>query len=197
MRMRFFSTPGLAAVFAAAPAVASETAEHGEGMGFPQLDPSSYASQVFWLFVAFVLLYALMSKLALPRVAVVVDARAAEQEGNLNNAQQSQEEAQKIRAAYESSLARAQETAQEALRAAEQEIAEKAAAENADFADRARKRVVGAEQAIDKARREALNALADISADIAAEMTQKIADINVAKADAKKTVTTLMQKEHA
>ena len=50
---------------------------HEEKGGFPQLDISTYASQVFWLFISFVLIYALMSKVALPKVGAVIDTRNA------------------------------------------------------------------------------------------------------------------------
>ena len=44
------------------------TEAHGGG-AFPPLDTSTFPSQLFWLVVFFGLLYLLMSKVALPRLA--------------------------------------------------------------------------------------------------------------------------------
>jgi F-type H+-transporting ATPase subunit b len=168
-----------------------------ENVGFPQLNAKTYPSQLFWLFVSFALLYVLMSKLALPRVGAVLDARASHKEGDLKRAAQLQEEATKVKAAYEAAIAKAQADAQEAQAAADQEVSEKIAAENAKFTEAARKRVATAEQNIARAKDDAVASLADISAEVAAEMVNKIAGVQIGKAEAKKAVTTVMQKEVA
>ena len=173
------------------------TTEAEENVGFPQLNAKTYPSQVFWLFISFALLYTLMSKIALPRVGEVLDARRAHKENDLKRAEQLQEEATKVKAAYEAAIAKAQSEAQDAQHAAEQEISEKIAAENAKFGEAARKRVATAEQNIARAKEDALASLADISADVAAEMVNKVAGVQVGKAEAKKAVTTVMNKEAA
>ncbi|TAL35143.1 MAG: ATPase [Alphaproteobacteria bacterium] len=179
------------------PGKAHEGKEAEENVGFPQLNAKTYPSQLFWLFVTFALLYVLMSKLALPKVGAVLDARQSHKEGDLKRAAQLQEEATKVKAAYEAAIAKAQAEAQEAQAAAEQEISEKIAAENAKFTEAARKRVATAEQNIARAKDDAVASLADISADVAAEMVNKIAGVQINKAEAKKAVTTVMQKEVA
>lgn len=179
---------------------------HGEGaaggheeenVGFPQLKVESYPSQVFWLVISFCLLYVLMSKVALPGVAEVIETRAAQQEGNLSQAAQMQKEAEDVKAAYEASIAKARAQAQEALMQAEQEISDRINAENAKFGEHARKRVATAEQAIEKAKADALSSIADISADIAADIVGKVSGVTVTKTDTKKAVTTVMKKEAA
>jgi F-type H+-transporting ATPase subunit b len=179
-------------------AVAPEHAagEHASPQ-FPQLDVKTYPSQIFWLIVSFLLLYGLMSKLALPRVTEVVDHRRAQREGNIKQAQQMQEEASQIKEVYEAALAKAQAEAQQMLAEAEQGISERNAEESAKFAAHARARVAGAEQNIAKAKKDALASLADISAEIAVEMVSKIASVQVGKPEAKKAVAAVMQKEAA
>jgi F-type H+-transporting ATPase subunit b len=179
-------------MLSASPAIAQEA----EDIGFPQLKQTdTFASQVFWLAVSFLLLYVLMSKLALPRVGAVLDTRRAKRQENLREAEVLNEEAVKVKKAFEVSLAKAQAEAQAMLSAAEQEISVKSAAEFSVFSDAARNRVVAAEQKISKARQDAVASLADISAEIAADMVGKIAGLQVSKADAKITVAGLMQKE--
>ena len=163
-------------------------------IGFPQLNAATYPGQMFWLLIAFVVLYALMSKLSLPRVAEVLDRRAKQRTDNLDRAEQLQEEAGRARESYEATLAKAQQTAQESLQSAEREISDKISDENAKFMENARKRVLDAERNIAKAKEGALASVADIAAEIAADMAGKIADVQVSKADAKIIAQSVMQK---
>jgi|GEM_PF-178488 len=180
---------------AIAATVEHDTAAHGEEKsGFPQLDTSTYASQIFWLFISFILLYSLMSRIALPRITEVLELRQTQREGNLNRAEQLQEDAEKVKETVDAALAKAQAEAQDTLSANEQQRAKKNAAENARFLEHARNRIASAEQNIAKAKEEALQSLADISAEIAAEITQKIAATPVTKAEAKKVVTDIMKE---
>jgi F-type H+-transporting ATPase subunit b len=174
------------------PVLAEEPAEKSGGL--PQMDTTTYASQLFWLFACFAVLYLLMSKLALPRVAKVLETRRLRIEGDLADAQRLKEDADKVKTVYEKSLAEAQRSAATALAATERAISEKISEEQSRFADSSRKRLAAAEQAINKARAEALHSLTDIAADIAADMANKVADIQVSKADAKKAVTSASQK---
>ena len=176
-------------------AAGHDTAVHEEKKGgFPQLDTSTYASQIFWLFISFILLYSLMSRIALPRITEVLELRQTQREGNLNRAEQLQDDAEKVKATVDAALAKAQAEAQDTLSANEQQRAKKNAAENARFLDHARNRIASAEQNIAKAKEEALQSLADISAEIAAEITQKIAATPVTKAEAKKVVADIMKE---
>lgn len=175
---------------------AAAAAGHGEAKksGLPQLDPSTYPSQIFWLLVSFVLLYTLMSRVALPRVTEVLDMRQTQRDNNLSRANLLQEDADKIRQTLEAAMASAQAEAQAAMSAREQENAKKMAAESARFLEHARTRIANAEQNIAKAKEDALHSLADISAEVAADIVQKVSGAAANKNDAKKVVTKLMQE---
>jgi F-type H+-transporting ATPase subunit b len=66
----------LPALLLAVPVMAAvEGGAAHESAGLPQLDTSSYPSQIFWLAVSFLLLFWLFRTKALPRVGEVLEAR--------------------------------------------------------------------------------------------------------------------------
>jgi F-type H+-transporting ATPase subunit b len=98
---------------------------------FPPFNSQTFASQLFWLVITFVLLYLLMSKLALPRVGSVIEARAKRIADDLADAQKAKTESDEAVAAYEKALADA--------RARAQAIASETRDKHAAEADRSRK----------------------------------------------------------
>ncbi len=92
------------------------TSAHTEVPGgkppFPPFNQETFASQLIWLAITFVLLYLLMSRLALPRVAGIIEARRGRIEGDLAEAQRLKDETEAAMAAYEKTLAEARANAQ-------------------------------------------------------------------------------------
>jgi F-type H+-transporting ATPase subunit b len=78
----------------------------------PQLDISTFPSQVFWLAVFFVVLYLLMAKLAIPRIEKAIGERRGRIDSDLDKATQMKSEAEAVIAAYEKALADARHQAQ-------------------------------------------------------------------------------------
>lgn len=56
-------------------------AAHGSAPGMPQLDFSTFGNQIFWLVVALVVIYLILSRVALPRIAAIL----AERQGTITN----------------------------------------------------------------------------------------------------------------
>src|ERR1700686_3727318 len=93
-------------------AVAHTEADGGHGGAFPPFDSSTFASQLVSLAIAFVALYLIVSKIALPRVGSVLDARQNLIEGDLAEAQKLKDASDDALKAYESELAAARSRAQ-------------------------------------------------------------------------------------
>jgi F-type H+-transporting ATPase subunit b len=84
-----------------------------EGKGaFPPFASETFASQLLWFALAFGLLYYLMSKIALPRVAAILEQRRNTIASDLEAAQRMKAESDAAVAAYEKSLAEARAAAQ-------------------------------------------------------------------------------------
>jgi F-type H+-transporting ATPase subunit b len=80
--------------------------------GFPPFEPQTFASQLVWLAIAFVLLYVLMSRLALPRVASIIEDRQKRIADDLADAGRLKQESDAAVVAYEKALADARARAQ-------------------------------------------------------------------------------------
>ncbi|MFO1184314.1 MAG: F0F1 ATP synthase subunit B [Bauldia sp.] len=93
--------------YAAEPTHATTSAEHGgEAKGaFPPFDPSHYASQLVWLAITFIAFYWLLKRLAIPRIAGILDNRKAKIEGDLAEARRAKAESEAAGAAYEKQVA--------------------------------------------------------------------------------------------
>ncbi|MDR3494116.1 MAG: F0F1 ATP synthase subunit B [Ancalomicrobiaceae bacterium] len=82
-----------------------------EGSGFPPFDTSTFASQLLWLAIAFGVLFVLMSRVALPRIADVIDAPKDKIAKDVAEAGRLKAETDAAIAAYEAALAEARQKA--------------------------------------------------------------------------------------
>ena len=78
----------------------------------PQLDVSSFPTQVVWLVISFVALYVLMATVGLPRIGAIIEARRSRIDGDLDKAAKMKAEAEAVISAYERALAEARAEAQ-------------------------------------------------------------------------------------
>jgi F-type H+-transporting ATPase subunit b len=83
-------------------------AEHG---AFPPFDPATFPSQLLWLAITFGALYFLMSRIAVPQIGGILEARNARITGDLAEAGRLRQESEAALAAYEQALAEARQNA--------------------------------------------------------------------------------------
>jgi len=82
------------------------------GGGFPPFDSQTYPSQLVWLAIAFGALYVLMAKVALPRVAAILEERGRRVSEDLDQAAKLKGQTDAAIEAYEKALADAKSRAQ-------------------------------------------------------------------------------------
>lgn len=161
---------------------AHEGAEGGHKGVFPPLDSKSFPSQIFWLVIFFAALYLLMSKLVLPRIAAILEARRNRIEGDLARASALKEETEAALNAYQKSLsdARANATgiAQSTRDTVNADIAAKQHALDSDLAAKA----ADAEAKIAKTKAKAMDSVNDIAAETATEIVAALTGGKVTKA---------------
>lgn len=99
--------------------VAEKTADTG---GMPQLDFSTWANQIFWLVLALIAIYLILSRVALPRIAAIL----AERQGTISNdiaaAEDLSAKAVDAEAAYDKALVDARAEAQRIIAEAKSDM---------------------------------------------------------------------------
>ena len=70
-------------------------------VGMPQLDPTYWASQAFWLVLVFLILYTATSKVYLPKIKKNLDDRDNKIKEDLDNANRFKDESEKKLKEYE------------------------------------------------------------------------------------------------
>jgi F-type H+-transporting ATPase subunit b len=162
----------------------------------PQLEVSTYVSQIFWLIVCFSILYYLLSKKALPRVAEILEARADRIRADLDEAQRLKKDAEDALGRYEQVVAEAQGKAQAQIAETQAKLQAEAADAQAKLDEKLAKQVGEAEARIAKARADALKDLDDAAITTAQAAAERLAGVKVTKTDAKAALSAV-QKEAA
>ena len=150
--------------------VAGQAGEVAEKAGMPQLDFATFPNQIFWLLVTLIVIYFILSRFALPRIASVLAERQDTITGDLAMAEELKKKAVEAEEAYNKALADARAEAQKvvaenkaqiqaeldaAIAKADAEIAAKAAESEAEIA---------------KIRKGAMDSVKKVAADTAKEV---------------------------
>ena len=157
--------------------------------GLPQLDITTWPSQLFWLVVTFVIGYILISSLVAPSISSVLENRSTKISDDLETAKKAQDNAKEVYTSYEESLSEARSqaaiAAAKALEEAKAETASRDAAINKKLAASAKK----AEARLSKMRDEALSSLEDLATETSQKIIAELTPVKVTKAVVKKHVT--------
>jgi F-type H+-transporting ATPase subunit b len=140
----------------------------------PQLDLSTFPSQIFWLAVFFIVLYLLMAKLAIPRIERVIDERRNRVENDLDKAGQMKSEAEAVITAYEKALADARHQAQLTMKETSDKLAALAAERQRQAGAVIAERTSIAEKRIAAAKSAALADLRGVAVDVARSAAAKL-----------------------
>jgi F-type H+-transporting ATPase subunit b len=160
----------------------------------PQLDITTFAPQLFWLAVLFIVLYLLMSRIGLPQLGGILAARRGRIEGDLAKAQQMKSEAEAVIAAYQRTLAEARADAQATLRETVERLNAAAAERQKKLADSLAAETATAERRIAAAKAEALAKLRDVAIDVARAAAQKVAGVEIDAARARTAVDEVLRE---
>lgn len=140
----------------------------------PQLDPTWFASQLFWLLVAFVTLYVVLSRFLLPPIMEVMERRKSTLESDMEGAQRFKSEAEKARDHYERTLADARMRSQHLIDGVMNEHKVKAEQAEKSLDDQITAKLKEAERRISAKKQELMEALTPATAEMTALIVEKL-----------------------
>lgn len=166
--------------------MATDTTQGAEAasVGMPQLDVSTFSNQIFWLVVTLVVIYFILSRIALPRIGSALAERSGTISNDLAKAEEMKQKAVEAEAAYEKSLADARAEAQNIAAETRAEIQAQLDVELAKADAEISAKTAEAEKALADVRASATKNIQAVAKDTAKELISALGG----KADAK-TVT--------
>jgi len=153
---------------------AAHTATPAGQSTFPPFQSENFPSQLVWLVVTFVLLYVLMSRIALPRIAGILADRDKRIADDIGAANRFKEQSENAHAAYEKALADARSRAQSIANATREQQAAAAEATNKQLEAQLHERIAAAEQSIAASRTSAMSNVGSIASDTAAAIVERL-----------------------
>src|ERR1700753_237377 len=160
---------------------AKGTTAHTEADGgarpFPPFEKDTFASQLVSLAIAFVALYLIVSKIALPRVGSVIDARQNQIDGDLADAQKLRDQSDAALKAYESELASARSKAQAIGAETREKLNAASEAERKAREDKLSVKLAEAEKTIASTRATAMSNVRGIAVDAASAIVAQLTGV--------------------
>ena len=142
--------------------------------GLPQLDFSTFPNQIFWLVVTLVVIYMILSRVALPRIAGVLSERQGTITNDIAAAEELKLKAEEAERAYDKALADARAEAQAIIAEAGAEMQTELEAASAKADAQIAERTAESEARIAEIRAGALDAVREVAKDAAAEIVSAL-----------------------
>lgn len=139
----------------------------GSALGMPQLCADWMGNQVFWLVVALIAIFLILSRIALPRIGAVLAERSGTITNDLAAAEELKHKAVEAEAAYEKALADARVAAAEIVANAKAEIQSELDGELAKADAQIAEKTAESEAAIAEIRDSASKTVKDVAKDTA------------------------------
>ncbi len=140
----------------------------------PQLDISTYSSQIVWLVITFSILLVVMWKVIVPAIGSTLETRQRRISGNLEKAAELKKTAEAALAAYQAALADARDEAVGVIGEVKERLAADAARRNSELAEKLAGQMRDSEARIEQAVEQASASLRTVAMDVAAAAVTKL-----------------------
>ena len=158
-------------------AAAHTEADGGHKAPFPPFQKDTFASQLVSLLIAFVALYLIVSRIALPRVGKTIDDRENAIEDDLAEAQKLRDASDAELKAYENELAAARARAHAISAETREKLSAASEVERKKLEERLSHKLAEAEKTIAATREAAMRNVRGIAAEAAAAIVQRLTGV--------------------
>ena len=162
--------------------------------GMPQLDPTYWASQGFWLILIFTLLYLALSKLFIPKIKNSIDDRENRIKDDLDEAQKLKEVAEAKLKEYEISIENTKKDVQKILFESKNKLNSEIQNKKKTFEKEIETEIENAEKEIENFKKESLESISKISEEITSKIIENISGEPMNQSSVKATVQESVKK---
>ncbi len=155
----------------------------------PQLELHDFAPQLIWLVISFVTLYLIMARVALPRIANVLEERRDRIASDLDKAEQLKRKTDEAIAAYEESLAEARNSAHAIAQETRDKLSAEVDAEKAQVEKQIAEKTSKAEARITKAKASALTKINVVAEDVTGAIIKQLIGAKLTKKEVSQAVS--------
>ena len=142
--------------------------------GMPQLDPTYWASQAFWLILIFTLLYLALANLFIPKIKSSIDNRENKIKDDLDEAQKLKNLAEKKLKEYELSIEDAKKEVQKIIFESKNKLNLEIQSKKREFEKEIDIEIEKAEKEIENLKKDSLKNILTISEEMASKVIEKI-----------------------
>jgi len=152
----------------------TEAVPKGEHGAFPPFQTETFASQLIWLAIAFIALYVLMAKWALPQVGSVIEGRQKRMDDDIAEAGRLKQQSDEAVATYEKALADARGRAQAIANETREKQAAAAETSRKQLEEALNVRLADSERTIASTKQAAMSNVRGIAEDAASAIVERL-----------------------
>ena len=143
-------------------------------VGMPQLDPTYWASQAFWLILIFTMLYLALSKIFIPKIKESIDDRENKIKDDLDEAQELKTITEQKLKEYELTIENAKKEVQKIIFESKNKLNSDIQNKKKEFEKEIETEVKSAEQEIENLKKESLSSISVISVEMASKVIEMV-----------------------
>lgn len=161
---------------------------------FPPFDSTTFASQLLWFAITFALLYYVMAKVALPRIAGILEDRRDRIASDLDLAESLKQDSEAALESYETELAEARARANAIAEGARDGAKQAAAAKRASVESNLAEKLAAAEERIGEIKSKALADVGEIATETTEALVATLVDVDLGDREVADAVSAVMAK---
>ena len=142
----------------------------------PQLEITTYPSQIFWLVISFLLLYLIMSRIIIPRISSVIKSRETEIKNNIHISEQMYKDTEIINDEYEETKKNIENEARQIINHLKETTNKKITKSTELLKKRLEQKLEKNEQEIINKKKKALKEINKISLNLSEEILKKLSN---------------------